>query len=381
MDQNNSQGGNGDSGTYNSSTAYKPFGNANNQQPGQARQEDFSAQNTTTQVAQPQASQPVQQNQQTQVPTQQLVPVQNAPQVAQQPQEQQKTAATPPQPQVQAPQTPTVSQQKADEKPKRKLPIRKALVVVVLLVIIAGGALLASQFIGRDPGDVTPGAEEHTFEEFPDFSGIPINENTVSFAKVDNKFCLRYKGHIYLEQNSGEYEVREVESEDPDQYPWYGLVDAPEDLVVSDGEGDRLFSFKATPSNKSFVFIMQWENQNGEQYHMFRFNNNEFSNLRVFNQSADGLFYAPKLNEFSLGGNFVNIHMFPCAICTSQVPETLLYYIPTGETKDIGQVSYFSWGEDDNTYEYKDYEQGISPDELPLRRNEFFEESVDLLLP
>ncbi len=183
-----------------------------------------------------------------------------------------------------------------------------------------------------------------------------------------------------MEQNSGSYEVREVESDNPDQYPWYGLVDAPEGLLNIDGSGDEVFSFKGTPSNKSFSFVMHWNTGEEDAYYMYRFNNNELSQLRVFTRE-DGLFFVPKLNEFSFGGNFVNIHLFPCPSCTDQVPETLLYYIPTGEVKEIGRVSQFSWGEDDNTYEYKEYQEGVDPDSLPLRRNEFFEESVDLLIP
>lgn len=267
-------------------------------------------------------------------------------------------------------------------KPKRKIPIKKALFVIIFLVLLAGGAILASQYLKNPPAsDVAPQAGEHIIEEFPDFNSIPVTEDTISFTKVDNKFCLLYRGHVYLEQETGSYDVRLVKDANPDDYPWYGMVNAPDGLIAKDGPGDELFSFKASPSNKSFVFIMRWATESGgERYYMYRFNNNQLSKLYEFSRS-DGLFFVPKLNEFSLGGNFLNLHNFPCATCTTQVPETILYYIPTGEQKNIGRTTDFNWGADDNTYEYKEYEDGVEPSTQPLRRNEFFEESVDLLEP
>jgi hypothetical protein len=217
------------------------------------------------------------------------------------------------------------------------------------------------------------------FEEFPDFPGIPIGENTVSFVKADGKFCLLYKGVVYLPQDSGSLiPKREEATEEMLAFPWIGLVDAPADLPSS--KTGEVFSFKASPSNNSFVFIMRWLGSEDERYHMYRFFNNNLSELRIFTQ-ADGLFYAPKLSLFSLGGNFLNLSMFRCADCLTEQPESLLYYIPTGDIRNIGKVSFFEWSQDDNVYSYKEYKEGTGPAKLPLRTNEFFEQSEELLTP
>lgn len=263
---------------------------------------------------------------------------------------------------------------------KRKFP--KTIIALVLLVVVGATA----RFILLNKPSIptpqpSPIKKELVFEEYPEFPGIPINENTVSFLKLDGKFCLRYKGKIYIPQDTGSLVPRfKTENAEMANYPWIGLVDAPADLLVNGGPGDTVLSFEESPSNKSFVFIMSWKTEEGEKYRMFRFNNNSFSELRVFTQK-DGLYYVPRINMFSLGGNFLNLSLFRCSDCITEQPETLLYYIPTGEDRNIGKVSYFKWGEDDNVYEYKEYEEGVDPADQLLRTNEFFERSIDLLSP
>jgi len=219
---------------------------------------------------------------------------------------------------------------------------------------------------------------EHVFEEYPEFPGIPITDKTVSFVKADGKFCLLYKGVIYTSQDSGVLKPKTKQATDEMYaFPWIGLVDAPENLVESK---DEVFSFKESLSNNSFVFIMRWGKTSGEEFWMYRFFNNKFSELKKFN-SADGLYYVPKLNLFSPGGNFLNIGLFTCTDCLSEKPETMLYYIPTGNYRNIGKVSFFEWGEDDNIYRYKEYKEGMDSKDIPLRTNEFFKKSDDLLTP
>lgn len=228
----------------------------------------------------------------------------------------------------------------------------------------------------NNPGDQE---QKYTFEYFPSFQGVPINENTISFSKVDGKFCLRYKGLIYTPQDTGSLDPKvKQENEETREFPWYGLVDAPANLISESGPGDVIFSFKDSPSRRSFVFITRWQTESGERYHMYRFHNDSFSELRVFSRAA-GVFWVPKVTQFSLGGNFLNIGLFRCATCLNEVPETLLYFVPTGEIKNIGQTSYFEWGADDNEYQYKPYVEGVDPADLPMRRNEFFERSIELL--
>lgn len=264
---------------------------------------------------------------------------------------------------------------------KKKFP--KKLLIFLILLVVAGVSLFAF-YKTENPVSEEENTQEvvHVFEEYPNFPGIPIKENTISFLKADGKFCLLYKGIVYLPQDSDSFIPKAMDlTEEMKAYPWIGLVDAPDNLVAEGGPGDAIFSFKETPSNRSFVFIVRWDTSEGENYHVFRFNNNNFSELRVFNTQKDGLYYAPKLHSFSPGGNYLNLNMFRCPGCLNDVPETLLYYIPTGDDRDLGQVSYFKWREDDNTYEYKDYEEGVDPANLPLRVNEFFEDSIDLLGP
>jgi hypothetical protein len=271
--------------------------------------------------------------------------------------------------------------------PKRKgLP--KSLLFIVVIIIFLGLAAVAFSMVRNrinnegEEATATPGPAEHVFEEYPDFTGIPINDNTISFTKADGKFCLLYKNKIYLPQETGSLEPRIKDAtEEMLAFPWIGLVDAPENITIFGGPGDEVFSFKESPSNKSFVFIVRWTYENGERFHMFRFNNDNLSELRVFDEPTDGLFSTPKVNLFSPGGNFLNLTMLRCAKCLEEKPETLLYYIPTAETRNIGKVSEFSWGEDDNTYSYRQYQEGVDPNSFPLRTNEFFEQSIDLLTP
>lgn len=259
--------------------------------------------------------------------------------------------------------------------PKKRF-IPKTLLLIIFFITVLG---ISSFIFLRGKATVAPEdtAPEHFFEEFPGFPGIPINDSTISFIKADGKFCLLYKGVVYLPQDSGVLIPKsKEETEEMATFPWTGLVDAPGDIIGV----DEIFSFKDSPSNNSFVFITRWETPAGERYHMYRFYNNRFSELKIFSQ-ADGLFFVPKLNLFSLGGNFLNLSLFRCPDCLTEQPETLLYYIPTGETRNIGKVSFFEWSEDDNVYRYKQFEEGVDPEDMPLRTNEFFEQSEELLNP
>jgi len=292
----------------------------------------------------------------------------------------QEVASVPPQPSPQ-PNT-AISETNNVVIERRRSP--KVLMVLIFLVLagVATGFILMQYKQPASPTpEPTPQEAGLVFEEYPDFPGITINENTVSFLKLDGKFCLRYKGKIYFPQDTGTLVPRfKTENAEMAAFPWIGLVDAPDNLLINGGPGDEVLSFEESPSNKSFVFIMRWNTEEGEEYRMFRFSNNSISELRVFTQK-DGLYFVPRINTFSPGGNFLNLSLFRCAECITEQPETLLYYIPTGEDRNIGKVSYFKWGEDDNVYEYKEYEEGVDPADQPLRTNEFFERSIDLLSP
>lgn len=254
------------------------------------------------------------------------------------------------------------------------------LVVFLILAIVIGVAVFISRGGSGNPRATAepsgePGPKEHEATEFPEFEGVEITDDTVSFNKVNESFRIRYKDQIFHEQDTGKFRPREVfPVEEALTFDWYGLVNPPED--VDDGE---LFSFRAPPTYQSFIFIMRWESAQGELYQMHRFHDNKVSLLREFTE--DRLFYVPVLDSFSLGGNFVSINLFPCATCFDVVPEVLLYEVSTGFVKNLGQVSYFAWGADDKSYEYREYKEGEPDSEVPVRRNEFFSESVQILDP
>ena len=272
---------------------------------------------------------------------------QNPQQVYQAPQAPQTPQAIPPAP---VPEAKPVEAALPPPAPARR-GIPKTLFFIIGIIVFLGIAAfvfsMVQQRISDENGIVTetPNPEAHVFEEYPDFPGIPINENTISFTKADGKFCLLYKGLVYLPQETGSLEPR-IKEATPEmlEFPWIGLVDSPEDIVLFGGPGDEIISFKESPSNRSFVFIVNWTYEEGERFHMFRFNNNNLSELRVFEEPVDGLFHTPIVSIFSPGGNFLNLSMFRCPNCLDEEhPETLLYYIPTAETRNIGKVSQFAW--------------------------------------
>lgn len=292
-----------------------------------------------------------------------------------------QTAAQPQQPQTAPPPPPP---------PKRGFPLKIVLIIAAIFAILSVGIIAVALLSGGDDNQQpvvnnnqvfapspTPqaGPREHVAEEYPDFQGIPVGENTVAFNKVDESFRIKYMGQIFHEQDTGSFLPREVFPENADQFQWYGLVETPDDVV---GE-PKLFSFKAPPTYRSFIFIMKWDREDGERYEMYRFQDNQVTKIEEF--TKDRNFYVPIIDDFSLGGNFVSINIFSCPTCYDEEPEILLYHLPSGESRNIGRVSYFAWGDDDNAYEYKEYKAGVDPDTVPLRKNEFFVESTNILNP
>ena len=119
----------------------------------------------------------------------------------------------------------------------------------------------------------------------------------------------------------------------------------------------------------------------GSTYEMYRFNNNAFEQVVNFAAGASPTAnYVPKIVSFSIGGSFMNMDMFSCPTCTpNEKPETLLVYLPTKKLKAIGKTSHFRW-QNDGVYEFKEYKEGVNPDTLPLKVEEFAERPEDLLL-
>jgi len=259
------------------------------------------------------------------------------------------------------------------ERSKRK----KFLLLGIALFLIVSGVGAIALFIPRLQ-TVTAPIETHipTPNKKPDemsgfTSGIPITENTVQVTKADGKYCLRYKGKVYLPQQQGEYEPKEVFPEDPEIYQWHGLVDPPGDLAIKTTFKDEIFGFKAYPDNSGFMFIMRWPKEKSDHYEVFNFNDNSVSPVASFTPSLQELVYrVPKIYQMSPGGNLVSLHMFDCWECERHYPQTFLLNLSSKQTKVIGQTSYFSWKEN-GQYEYKDYFVNQDPSTLPLKTGAF----------
>src|SRR3989344_1359031 len=262
----------------------------------------------------------------------------------------------------------------------RKFPIKIFFISVVALALLGGGVYASISLLnnsGEREEELAPTTEEHVSTQYPNFPGIPVGQNTISFVKADGKFCILYNNKIYLPQDTGSFVPKVMSAAGMENFPWIGLVDVPEDITREVQTANEIFSFKASPRNESFIFVTRWTTAEGtEEYNVYRFNN-DISKLMMFTYDF-GLYFVPKVDTFSPGGNFVKFAMFQSPFIRDPLPETQLMYIPTKELRYLGLVTDFEWKED-GVYEYKPFNENLDASETPLRRNEFFEDSVDIL--
>ncbi|KKQ77063.1 MAG: hypothetical protein UT00_C0022G0005 [Parcubacteria group bacterium GW2011_GWA1_38_7] len=236
---------------------------------------------------------------------------------------------------------------------------KKFLIFAFSLLILVGGGLVGASLLSNktslnpisqaspQPTPLTP-----KDDELAGFAkGIAIGPNTVSVTKADGKFCLQYKGKIYLPQELTSEIPKVVTPPDPSVYTWYGLLNAPEDLTNQDSE---LFSFKASPDNQNFVFIMRWARSPQEQFEMFRFTASGVSPIKSFGLAAfEGAYWVPRISQMSIDGQFTSVHTYKCIDCTAHLPETLLFNLPQIQNINIEKVQEFEWS-DAGKYSYKE---------------------------
>jgi hypothetical protein len=276
---------------------------------------------------------------------------------------------------------------------KYKIPFFILLFLVVIAAIVGGFYFLGKQQqVG--PG-LTPTAVPTTIEAVPtgessisptqttlqvkDEAVVPVGQSTVSFARVGEDTYLRYRGKIYDDTNQAE--PHELDLQNPEQYSWYGLVDAPFGVKPNEFMEDEVFSFKVAPDKKSFAFTMRWGTSvQYSEYYLFY-----YTPFDKFRQSILVKKFPTndpaKIDQFSSDSKYLFINLFDCWNCGGHKPETMLVRLTDNEMKNIGKVSYFNWLAD-GKYEYKDYvvitctqetmgECSEEPEKLPLKSGQF----------
>lgn len=186
---------------------------------------------------------------------------------------------------------------------------------------------------------------------------VPIGQNTVSFARAGDKTYLRYRGKIY--DDLDQLNPHEVNIANPDQYTWYGLVDAPSDISAGQFMYDEVFGFKVAPDGRSLAVVMRWGKEGGAiSYYIYYYSAFEKYQqsllVNKFTPDSEGLPMVAKIDQFSPDGKFLALNMYGCWNCGGHKPETLLVRLKDYEMKRIGKTSYFVW-KNDGAYEYKDY--------------------------
>src|SRR3989338_1165294 len=177
------------------------------------------------------------------------------------------------------------TQNAPEQKPDKYKTLFFILLTIVVVILAAGGFFYFSKrnlsvnppsptsspaptqqvVFPPDEIEMTP---TQNMEEVKDEEVVPIGVNTVSFARVGNNNYLKYRGKIYDDSNQFERQV--VQLQNPDQYTWYGLVDAPQGVVPNEFMSDEVFGFKVAPDTKSFAFVMRWGvNPQSSDYHLF----------------------------------------------------------------------------------------------------------------
>lgn len=215
---------------------------------------------------------------------------------------------------------------------------------------------------------------------------VPVGPNTVRFARVEENTYLMYRGKIY--DGANQDEVKEFKMVNPDNFKWYGLVDAPEGVTPNEFMEDEVFGFKVAPDKKSFAFVMRWATPPPPKYpEYYLFYYTPFNKLRQsilvakFTTAEKGKMGVAKIDQFSSDDKYLSLNMFGCWNCGGHQPETNLIRLLDNETKNIGRTSYFKWLEE-GKYEYKDYvviacvdpgpgECSEDPEKLPMKSGQF----------
>jgi len=173
---------------------------------------------------------------------------------------------------------------------------------------------------------------------------------------------------VYMpDVNSNPLEMNNIDSS---KFKWVEILhdQIPQASGSSFLVSDRLFSYKKLPNNSSFLFVTDWErsasqNQNSWlpyqserilYYYDRSQNPARLSKIETFRAVDSKQYSFPKIDTFSLDGQYVSVLLYGCWNCGGHKPQTLLINLKTSTSKNIGKVEQFSWGQN-GAYEYKDY--------------------------
>lgn len=189
----------------------------------------------------------------------------------------------------------------------------------------------------------------------------PSKPNTVSMVRVENTVLLRYNEDLFVPQVGYEPVLAQVENKGV--YPWAPLVTAPESV----GGVNELFSFMITPDTNTVAFVMKWGSnsvENGTRYEVFIFDEyaseTKIKKIASFGENRQKP-STPKISSLSPDGRYLSMAMFTCYECGGEIPVTVVVDTVSGEVKNIGRTSSFTWAEN-GQYTYTEYVEVACPD-------------------
>lgn len=140
------------------------------------------------------------------------------------------------------------------------------------------------------------------------------------------------------------------------------IMDTPKDVEAM---YDELFSFKVFPDKQKFVYVMRWSLQEVEEnrvnlflpvfiYDISSKKNRQILSFRPYTSGQEKVYSFPHVESISSDNKHIAFTMHGCWDCGGHQPETLLYSVNEGQTRNIGKVIDFKWLKS-GVYQYKDY--------------------------
>ncbi len=208
---------------------------------------------------------------------------------------------------------------------------KAGIVHLILLILVAVVLAASAWYVGahlstgnRAVSPISSSAALKTASESASpisYSGIQINDRTVSFAVIGKRIILRYEGKFYGQDENGE--PKQIVLVNHDQYKWYGLVDRPEGVAI-DPYYDQIFSFKVFPDGKRFIFVMRFSELAGDHSFLQRFKTYYFNPDKKGGEVSKIMdvpyvnfvsFVIPKIDKISDDGKTVSFNMYQCWNC------------------------------------------------------------------
>jgi hypothetical protein len=253
---------------------------------------------------------------------------------------------------------------------------------IVIPTLIPEQPKMATDGAMQKGGLTATASPQYNLEQGGEKDLVYQGENTVSYARANEKVLLKYRGKIYDESNQNSMEpVKNLNAAD---FKWYGLVDAPADVKPNEFMYDEVFGLKTAPNGKDFVFIMRWgKNVNDVaaiDYNLYTFTDGKLT-LKKFTQAPTPGYDIPKIDAFSEDGSRLSLMMYGCWNCGGNPPETGLLNLQNMAYTTIGKTSMFTWTST-NSYNYKEYKKiecaepgpgecSEKPENMPLKTGTF----------